>query len=82
MPEVIIKYKSAKVLQVLKDIAKYFDFVVEKPATKKELNNREHDASLPITFSENPDITALAGIWKGRDISLTDLRKKAWGDRL
>ncbi len=82
MPEVIIKYKSAKALQVIKDIAKYFDFVVEKPKTKKHDNNIGKDAALPIAFAENPDITALAGIWKDKDITLAGLRKKAWGDRL
>ncbi len=38
--------------------------------------------SLPIVFSKNPDVTALAGIWKGKNISLKKLRKKAWGSRL
>lgn len=78
MPEVIIKYKSAKALQLLKDIAKYFDFIIETPQNKKG-NKSQKD--LPITFSDNPDVTALAGIWKGKDITLDDIRKKAWGDR-
>ena len=36
MPEVIIKYKNAKVLEALKDFAKYLDFVVELPKAKKK----------------------------------------------
>ena len=81
MPEIIIKYKNEKTLAALKDFAKYFDFVLEKPKTKKQTGNPDNSASLPIVFAEHPDVTALAGIWKGRDISLDDLRKKAWGDR-
>ena len=38
---------------------------------------------LPITpATEKPDIKALAGIWKNKDIDLETLRKKAWGGRL
>ncbi len=81
MPEVIIKYKNAKVLEALKDFAKYLDFVVELPKPKKKAKSNI-DTSLPIVFAEKPDVTALAGIWKGRDISLEDLRKNAWGNRL
>lgn len=77
MPEVIIKYKSNKTLQALLDIAKYFDFTVEAKATPNK-----DKGTLPIVFAEKPDITALAGIWKGRDITIEQLRKNAWGDRL
>ena len=82
MPEVIIKYKSSKTLDALKDFAKYFDFVLEKPKSKKATNNLDNADALPIVFAKKPDVTALAGIWKGKDISLNDLRIKAWGGRL
>jgi len=82
MPEIIVKYKTAKSLSALKDLAKYFDFVLEKPKSKRAANNAAKPSSLPITFAENPDVTALAGIWKGKDISLNELREKAWGERL
>jgi hypothetical protein len=39
MPEVIIKYKSAKSLQALRDISKYFDFEVKAPVAKKAKEN-------------------------------------------
>ncbi len=82
MPEVIIKYKNAKVLDVLKDIAKYFDFVVLQPKSKKSTGEAKKTDSPPIVFAKEPDITALAGIWKDKNISLNDLRKNAWGGRL
>ena len=77
MPEVIIKYKNAKALKALQDLAKAFDMVIEKPVRKKQ------DAmELPIRFAENPDVNALSGIWKDKPVTLEELRKNAWGDRL
>jgi hypothetical protein len=81
MPEITIKYKSEKTFQVLQDLARYFDFVIVKPKAQKTLQKRVN-ATLPIVFSENPDVTALAGIWKDKDITLEYIRKKAWGNRL
>lgn len=77
MPEVTIQYKNDKTLQVLMDIAKYFDFTIK--TTRKGGKSK---SKLPIEFAEYPDITALAGIWKGKDITIEDLRKDAWGERL
>jgi len=79
---IALKYKTAKALSALKDFAKYFNFVLEKPKSKKAAGNAAKTDALPITFAENPDVTALAGIWKGKNISLNELRKKAWGERL
>ena len=80
MPEVVIKYKSEKALKALYDLAKVFDISIEKPAKITVPNN--NNKQLPITYAQNPDVTALAGIWKGRNISLEELRKEAWGDRI
>ena len=82
MPEVIIKYKSARALKALQDLTKLFDMVIERPLTSRPLLSREQVPDLPITFSKKPDVTALAGIWKDRDITLEELRKKAWGNRI
>jgi hypothetical protein len=49
------------------------------------LSNEPLDSNniLPISYaSEKPDIKALAGIWKNKNITLEQLRKKAWGERL
>ena len=82
MPEITIKYKNEKALQALQDLSRYFDFVVKKKAPAKKTHSEEKAGSLPITFAADPDVTALAGIWKGKDISLNDLRKNAWGNRI
>ena len=83
MREVLVKYKSEKALKALYDLAKIFDISIEKPVKSTLPNSHGRSTNeLPITFAKNPDVTALAGIWKGRDISLEELRKKAWGDRI
>ncbi len=78
MPEIILKYKSAKALRAIKELAKTFDIVIENPADKNALNLPDDYAALPITFSKNPDVTALAGIWESRNITLEQLCKEAW----
>jgi|GEM_PF-2678285 hypothetical protein len=82
MPEVTVKYKSAKAFKALQDLAKMFDIVIEKTANSKPSKDSRQLSDLPITFAKDPDIKALAGIWQGRDITLEQLRKEAWGDRL
>jgi len=82
MPEVTVKYKSTKALKMLENIVRYFDMVIEKPVSKKGSGKNKKEAFIPIEFAEHPDVKALAGIWKDKDISLNDLRKKAWGNRL
>ena len=82
MPEVIVKYKNGKALKALQDLAKVFDMVIEKPHPNNVSTKKEQPVDLPITFAENPDVKALAGIWEGRDITLEKLRKEAWGYRL
>jgi len=77
MPEVIIKYKSAKALKALQDLAKAFDMVIEKPEADKK-----RETNLPIRFAKKPDVNALSGIWKDNPMTIEELREKAWGDRL
>ena len=75
MPEIIVRYKSAEILKAIQELAKTFDFVIEEHHIKQPVDY----TALPITFSKTPDVTALAGIWKGRDIALEQLRKESWG---
>ena len=82
MPEIIVKYKSAKALKAIQELTKAFDIVIENPMVKKAPKQGDDYSVLPITFSKNPDVTALAGIWEGRNITLEQLRKDAWGDRI
>ena len=79
MPEVIIKYKTEKALRALQDLVKLFDRSIKTPSNNTTVKGVREYKNLPITFAENPDVTALAGIWEGKDITLEQLRKDAWG---
>lgn len=78
MKEVTIKFKSSKTLEALKEFAKDFDLVIEQ---KTPAQSEEHSTKAPIVFSKQPDLTALRGVWEGRDIDLKSLRENAWGGR-
>jgi hypothetical protein len=82
MPEVTVKYKNEKALKALQELAKKFDIVIQKQLGDNLSQSDEQSLDPPITFAENPDIKALAGIWQGREITLEDLRKQSWGNRL
>jgi hypothetical protein len=77
MPEVTVKYKNNKSLKALQDLAKAYNMEIEKPVEKGKETKKP-----PIRFSARPDANALSGIWKDTPMTLEDLRKKAWGDRL
>jgi hypothetical protein len=79
MPEIIIKYKSSKTLRLLEDLSRHLGFLIESPASKKTTTHTTK--TIPIDFATDPDVTVLAGIWKDREITLEQLRKKAWGNR-
>jgi hypothetical protein len=61
----------------LQDLAKAFDMVIEKPVSQKQPVK-----DLPIRFADKPDVNALSGIWRDNPLTIEELRKKAWGDRL
>ena len=50
----------------------------ETPPEKEENENPEP----PIVWAKEPDVMALSGIWKGKEMTLEKLRELAWGDRL
>ena len=47
----------------------------------KGKNKNNEPTKLPITLAKKPNVLALAGIWKDRNISFKELRKLAWGNR-
>ncbi|NCA76809.1 MAG: hypothetical protein EOM90_10775 [Alphaproteobacteria bacterium] len=77
MPEIVIKYKSTKTLDLLKDLSKYFDFVLSSP---KSLNRKKITVN-GVTFipaDHNIDTSDLIEIFSGRQIDAKMLREKAW----
>lgn len=77
MKEIIIRSSNLIALQKLEELLSLFDFEIERRETPDEKK-----ILLPVNYSSRPNVTALAGIWKGQDISLESIRKEAWGNRL
>ena len=77
MPEIVIKYKNVKTLDLLKDLSKYFDFVLSPP---KSENKKETSVNGVTFISANPtiDTSDLMDIFSGRQIDAKSLREKAW----
>jgi hypothetical protein len=79
MTEITIRSNNNIAIQKLIDFLQLFDFQIIK---KREIiTDDDDDEELPITYAEEPDVLALAGIWEGRNITQEELRQKAWGDR-
>ncbi len=78
MTEITIRSNNNIAIQKLIDFLQLFDFQIIK---KREIQVDDEDEDLPITYAEEPDVLALAGIWEGRNITQEELRQKAWGDR-
>lgn len=77
MPELIIKYSSRKTLQVLIDLAKYFDFEITKPATTAKKKSLINGVTL-LAGDETVDIGQMAEIFTGKAIDASNLRKLSW----
>jgi hypothetical protein len=78
MTEITIRSNNNIAIQKIFEIIQLFDLQIVK---KREIIADDDDDELPITYAEEPDVLALAGIWEGRNITREDLRQKAWGDR-
>ena len=77
IPEVVIKYKNVKTLELLKDLSKYFDFILSTPKSgnKKEISI---NGVTMISADPNIDISDLSAIFSGKNIDAESLRIKAW----
>jgi hypothetical protein len=71
MHEVTIKYKNSKTLKLLKDLSKYFDFVVSTP--RETING----VTL-IRGDRTIDTSELTNIFSGRNLDSKKLRQQAW----
>lgn len=78
MTEITIRSNNNIAIQKLIDFLQLFDFQIIK---KREIQVEELEEDLPITYSEEPDALALAGIWEGKNITQEELRQNAWGNR-
>jgi hypothetical protein len=77
MPEVIIKYHSDKTLQILRDLSKYFDFILSMPKSTKGKETNINGVPI-IPADPSIDISGLSEIFTGKNIDAKALRLKAW----
>jgi hypothetical protein len=80
MQEVVIKYNNPQTLKLLKDLSKYFDFVISKPKyAKNDSIVSKHPAIIPGDHSI--DISELHEIFSEENIDAKELRNKTWQRR-
>lgn len=71
MPEVTIKYKSAKSLEALRDFSKYFDFEISVPKV-----GEKESVIIPGRGVTKDTIKELTEIISAADMDAKKLRKK------
>ncbi len=76
MEKILIRVKDRKKADLLMQFLKALDFVDSVSSADIPANEMvaERDVS-------SADFFALAGIWAGREITLSSVRKKAWPER-
>lgn len=80
MKEVIIKYKDSKTLEILKGLARYFNFSISFPE-KANVAKKEYDYinGVPVIPGDSSiDIKALRTIFTGKNLDARKLRTEEW----
>lgn len=78
MSELIIKYKNKKVLEVLKDLSKYFEFSIVLPNKEKEPKTFEINNVTVLKGDASIEETELNQIFSNKSIDSKKLREKLW----
>jgi hypothetical protein len=77
MPELIIKYKDSKTLEILNDLAKYFDYVISSPKSEKKKEIKINGVTV-IRADDSIDISDISKIFTGKNINAQSLRNESW----
>ena len=78
MPELIIKYKSKKILEALKDLAKYFNFSIISPSGSRNSGRKIINGVTIIPGNSSIDVSELSEIFTGKGLNAKQLRNQAW----
>ncbi|MDQ3681848.1 MAG: hypothetical protein M3352_02095 [Bacteroidota bacterium] len=82
MPEIIVKYKNKRTLEALRDLAKYFDYVISSPDEKVKKDKQITLNGVTIIPADNSvDTSELSKIFTGKNINPSELRNDAWQRR-
>ena len=80
MPEIIIKYRNNRTLQLLTDLAKYFDFEVSPTIGMRKSSESPQDISL-LAGDNSINVDDLTTIFTGKNLDAQNLRKESWRRR-
>jgi hypothetical protein len=77
MEIITIKIDGSENVPIIMDMLKKFNFIIELDRTIDPSNQVKKN--LPVQWAtEKPSINDFAGIWEDRNITLDELRTKAW----
>ncbi len=80
METIIIKVNNKKNTSFLINLLSKLNFVADiQHSTNRIIDSPKKLTSPPIDWAEStPDVSDFSGIWKDREITLNQLREKAW----
>jgi hypothetical protein len=78
MPELVIKYKNKRTLEVLMEFAKYFDFSVVVPSKDHDTKVTNINGVTIIPADSSVDTSGLETIFSSKSIDAKKLRTNAW----
>jgi hypothetical protein len=76
MESIVIRVKDRQKADLLMQFLKALDFVEQVSAVDQEANESD------VAGADAAEFYALAGVWKGREVTLESLRQKAWPRQL
>ncbi|MBK6483936.1 MAG: hypothetical protein IPG01_12590 [Chitinophagaceae bacterium] len=80
MPEVVVKYKTSKTLRALKDLAKYFDYVISSPAKDQDIGLIIN--GVPVIAADSTiDTSELEILFSEKRVDANAIRKQSWQRR-
>lgn len=80
MPEVVVKYKTSKTLRALKDLAKYFDYVISSPAKDQDIELIIN--GVPVIAADSTiDTSELEILFSEKRVDANATRKQSWQRR-
>ena len=78
MPELVIKYKDKRTLNVLMDLSKYFYFSISAPKSMKEEKYFLINGVAILSGNSTLDTSELEAIFSNKNLDAKTLREKAW----
>ena len=79
MKTIEVTVKNEKDLEFLKKVLNQLECVDSVDSNKKKSLSKNQKLKKAISFSEKKDgLKDLIGIWKHSDVTLDEIRKKAW----